>query len=214
MRRDVTHVVEQGESIESLARDYNLSWQSLWDHPRNRALRERRQDPHVLAPGDQVYIPESGGSRTAAARTGQVNRFTLRRAVSRLHLVLRVQGQVLADTPYALEVGDLLLEGRSGPDGSIRHEIPANLGSGRIRVGTGFSAIVMPLHLRSVDPLSTLSGVQGRLRNLGYPVREVTGTLDAATRAALARFRADQGLPPGEEVDAGVESALRTAYGH
>lgn len=68
--------------------------------------------------------------------------------------------------------------------------------------------------LRHLHPLDTVSGVQGRLKNLGYPVDTLNGELDGKTRAALRRFRADQHLSEGDELDDALMSALQRVYGH
>jgi len=47
-------------------------------------------------------------------------------------------------------------------------------------------------------------------------VPAVNGKLDAATRAALERFRADQKLPASRngEIDGELSAALKRVYGH
>ena len=52
------HVVRQGECIESIAHDHGLFWPTVWNHPKNRELRQRCAAPNVLAPGDTVAVPE------------------------------------------------------------------------------------------------------------------------------------------------------------
>lgn len=62
------HTVRQGECINSLAERYGFFPDTLWDAAENKDLRELREDPNILQPGDVVHIPdltrgeESGGT--------------------------------------------------------------------------------------------------------------------------------------------------------
>src|ERR1043165_791294 len=63
------HTVMQGEYLAKIARQYGFTkWQILWDAPENKDLKQKRKNPNVLFPGDEVFIPdkelreESGGT--------------------------------------------------------------------------------------------------------------------------------------------------------
>ena len=62
-------------------RDYKLSW----DDPNNADLKKQRDDPHVLNPGDVVYIPDKG-KRVENRPTGKTHVFQ----VSDKKLMLRI----------------------------------------------------------------------------------------------------------------------------
>ena len=53
-----SHTVAEGDCLSSIAFDSGFIWQTIWWHSSNEALRERRNDPNVLYPGDVVKIPD------------------------------------------------------------------------------------------------------------------------------------------------------------
>jgi hypothetical protein len=53
------HVVEAGECLTSIARLYGfVNWRVIYDAADNAALRKLRPNPELLAPGDEVAIPD------------------------------------------------------------------------------------------------------------------------------------------------------------
>lgn len=57
-------------------------------------------------------------------------------------------------------------------------------------------------------PNALVKNVQAALRDRGYQPGTADGVLGAKTKAAIKAFRADQGLPPGDKVDADLLDAL------
>jgi hypothetical protein len=69
-----------------------------------------------------------------------------------------------------------------------------------------------PPAVRAIDDPATVSLVQGWLRNLGYTeVGPADGKIGPFTRTAIRAFRAENGLPEGEEIDQALIVALATA---
>ena len=50
------HVIQQGETIASLALQYGFFPDTIWNDSANAELKRSRQDPHVLLPGDLVTV--------------------------------------------------------------------------------------------------------------------------------------------------------------
>ena len=51
------HEVQQGETLDSIAQQYQRSPQEIWDHPQNEQVRQDRGSPDGLQPGDRLSIP-------------------------------------------------------------------------------------------------------------------------------------------------------------
>jgi hypothetical protein len=55
----IDHTVVQGEYLSKIARNYGFSdYRTIWEHPKNAALKQARQNPNVLFPGDRLFIPD------------------------------------------------------------------------------------------------------------------------------------------------------------
>jgi N-acetylmuramoyl-L-alanine amidase len=51
-------VLARGECIFTIADSSGHKWETIWDAPENKALREKRKRPGVLMPGDAVIVPD------------------------------------------------------------------------------------------------------------------------------------------------------------
>lgn len=209
------HTVRQGDYLSKIAQEYGFSdWRTIYDHPDNAELRRLRPNPNLLYPGDRIAIPEQA-EKTVDVSTGTRQRFRVRRQTNRLHVLLRDwEQQPLRNKPYVLSFRGQTIEGTTDGQGAIDHEIPANLTAAELRVD-GQS---MQLRIGALDPLDDtddggVSGVQGRLYNLGYYSGEADGYLSEETKAAILAFERDQGLPELSDVNALLKQRLREVYG-
>jgi hypothetical protein len=80
-----TYVVRAGDCMSSIAHDYGLLWDKLWNHPDNKDLKSKRKDPDVLLEGDLVIIPDIV-PRKVSLPTDARHRFVLRSAPTMLRL--------------------------------------------------------------------------------------------------------------------------------
>ena len=71
--------------------------------------------------------------------------------------------------------------------------------------------IVIDFDLSALDPIDTISGLQTRLRNIGY-FWEVTGSMDASTRSAIALFQSETGLKITGEADRKTRDMLEKEH--
>lgn len=233
------HTVQQGESVESIAHAAGHFWDTVWQHPDNAALRQLRRSPHVLLPGDVVFVPPLERKEVECA-TGKQHPFHRKGVPSRLKIRFMVDDKPFASKAYALFVdGKREKDGQTDGDGRLdepvsplarRAEVhfvadpiepaaePGNFDDHGADIIQEPRPVVTPpapqpiiytFDLRHLDPTSEISGLQGRLRHLGYPVGPADGTLDPRSVEALRAFQTEQGLEVTGELDDATQDKLR-----
>src|SRR3712207_2433849 len=93
------HTITQGESVESVAYAAGHLWQTVWEHSENAKLRELRKSPHVLRPGDVVFVPPIR-RREEDAATGQTHKYQHKGIPSKLEVRFLVDGEPRANAQY------------------------------------------------------------------------------------------------------------------
>jgi len=194
-----TYTISQGDCLSNVADAHGFDWKSLWNHPENAALRQKRKDPNVLFPGDLLFIPELG-TKTVDKAVEQRHPFVLKNSPVTLKVRLLDGDQPQAGVPYSLEVDGMLTSGKTDGNGFLTKVIPAGAQNGKIEAGAGATRDVFQFQFGTVDPIEEESGLRGRLSNLGYDTTDlkaairafqekcslaVTGAMDADTRASL-----------------------------
>lgn len=205
------YTVREGDYLSSIARAHGfLDGAALYEHPANEALRNERPDPNILAPGDQVYIPTS-----KAAEHGSPTDTRLRIEVATQPDTLEVELRTWRDEPYAnapytLTVAGEVIHGDTDGDGILRYE---RLPPGVERIELQFATRQMALVIGGLDPVDTVSGIQGRLRNLCYYSGRCHGILDDATRDAISRFKRLHDLGDGPRITDALVEKLAELHG-
>jgi hypothetical protein len=204
--------VRQSDSAESIAYRHGHIIDTVWNHPRNEALRTLRRDPHVLLPGDRLFVPDRC-RKTVKAATGGVHRFRRRGVPSHLTVVLAIGQEVLANLHFELEIGGATRSGVTDAEGRISVPVMPDAPHSRLVVDPGGRNLAFELALRRLDPITETTGIQGRLRNLGYYQGDVDGLFGQFTLLSVQRFQADHGLPARGEMDEDTRERLLTAHG-
>jgi len=118
------HTVQQGESVESIAFTAGHIWETVWKHPNNAALREQRRSPHVLLPGDLVFVPPLE-PKELERPTGKQHPFHRKGVPSRLKVRFLVDDQPRASAAYALFIdGKREKDGQTDGDGLLDEPVP------------------------------------------------------------------------------------------
>jgi N-acetylmuramoyl-L-alanine amidase len=213
----ITHVVVQGECLSAIAQRYGFrNYRTLYDHPANARLRRARPNPNVLFPGDRIVIPDRT-RREHDVPTARGHQFRVHSSTKVFRVRLQASdGRALAGAPYVLELDDgSLIEGKTtAADGSIEHPVPP----ATRRVVLHVEGRVLELACGSLNPAAEtgddgVTGIQARLRNLGYDPGPVDGVLGRRTRGALALFQADAGLRITGRLDATTRQAIERDHG-
>lgn len=207
------HTAAQGESVESLAHRSGLLAETIWEHPRNASLRDDTRTVHVLRPGDRVFIPELRVKEESCA-TNARHRLVCMRRMSRLHVRFLDEDTPRADASYTVTIDDgAPLRGTTDGDGYIDHVIIALAARAVVHFDADPEDTVFELWLGGLDPVSTPSGVQQRLRNLGLFWGDESEVWDADTTRALAGFQARHGLEANGTLDGATRDALVREHG-
>jgi hypothetical protein len=204
--------VKQGECLSSIAYEGGFSWNTLWNHPENAALRRLRKNPHILFPGDEVFIPEKR-ERSESVATGQRHRFVAMGVPERLHLVLKKMGRPRANEPFTLIIDGRSFNGKTDASGTVDVAIAPNAAKAKLTIGAGDDLQVFELQLGHLDPVIEVSGAQARLNNLGFGCGAVDGILGPRTRNAIRAFQDKCGLAATGDLDEATRNKLVAEYG-
>lgn len=213
--------LQQGDCLSSIALTRGFDPKTVWDHGDNADLRERRQNPNALLPGDALFVPEIE-EKDEPAPTDTLTTFKLNVGPIRLRVRLTKHTKPRADEAYKLELfssaapgkpgtGDSTLEGQTDGDGWIDQPIPITAKSASLSLREGKE--LHELRIGHLDPHDEDTGVQGRLRGLGFYFGKIDGEVGPKTKAAIRRFQKANELTVTGELDDATASKLRDAYG-
>lgn len=206
------YVVRPGDCISSIAIQHGHFWETLWNEPANAALREARQDPNTLLPGDRVTVPPLRQKREPGAAELR-HRFRKKGQPETLRLRILEDDEPRANEPYVLDVDGDVTTGTTDPQGQVARSIRPDARRARLTVGEGGAATEYVFQLGELDPLSEISGVQARLDSLGFSCGPIDGKWGPLTRRAVEAFQAHHGLPVTGQPDESTRQKLREAYG-
>jgi N-acetylmuramoyl-L-alanine amidase len=190
------HVVKQGECLWRIATQYGFrDYRTIYNDPKNAALRKKRPNPNLLFPGDVVFVPDKLSKREPSETT-MLHRFELVGPSRVLRIVVEdLDGKKMTATPYEIQIEGKLETGVTGADGLIEKAIPMTAESGSLAIGP----YIWPLSIAHLNPLDQVgdagvSGVQARLRNMGYDPGPIDGIDGPRTKEAVRAFQEDN--PP------------------
>lgn len=159
-------------------------------------------------------IPDKVVKVFSCAR-GQTHRFVVKVPKRKLQLkLLDAADEPFANIPYRLIVGSEEFEGTTSGEGLIEHDI-------RIRESKAtlwMNGTERTLMIGYLNPLKNtedegLSGLQSRLKNLGYSVGAVNGQMSDATRGGIMAFQEDHELTVDGEVSDALFAKVEEVYG-
>ena len=186
------HTVEPGQYMETIAEKFGFrDYRIIYDDANNQDFKTKRPNPHILYPGDSVFIPDRDPSQEPAD-TDKKHKFVLKKQKIKLILYIRRNGKPFANQAYRLKVGSQTINSKTGPDGLIQHEVPIGEPLG-ILTFTGRPSYTRKLNLGFLHPITKTSGVQMRLNNLGFgcgtPGKHDTDASTLALRAFQKKYQ-------------------------
>lgn len=196
----------------NIADNYGFSWETVWNHPDNAELKQRRENPNVLFPGDVVVVPEIT-PRIEDAATDKRHIYVKKNNLAQVRLrLLDLKRRPRKNVRY-VATGDVVCDGQSDGDGYISLNVPPSAQEIKLKVTEGARTDEYTLPLGHIDPIEELSGVQHRLVNLGYSCGSEEGTLGEFTRAAIRAFQKERNLTVTGEIDDATRQALQEIHG-
>jgi N-acetylmuramoyl-L-alanine amidase len=207
----VSHIVQQGDSVASLAEQYGHFVHTIWDADNNATLKAQRRDMNVLLPGDVVWIPDV----SVVGRSCEIGKrhvFRRKGVPAALRLQLMRNGNPRADLPYRLTIGDTVLKGKTDAQGRLHVFVSPQARDATLYLGTEEERV--QLQLGAMDPEDSPSGIEKRLINLGYLTASAAESPDDGTRlrGALRQFQADRKLDITGEADAATRASLVSTH--
>src|SRR5256885_3381006 len=83
-----TYTAKQGDCLSSLAKGFGfIDYKTIYDHPENAELKQKRYNPNVLKPGDKIFIPDHD-LKEADKPTEQRHNFVLNRDKTLFRLII------------------------------------------------------------------------------------------------------------------------------
>lgn len=187
-----THVVQQGECLSGIAQVYGLAnWKVIYDASENASFREARPDPNIIHPGDRLHIPDPE-RREESGSTEQNHKFKLTRPRTLFRVrVCGLDHEPLPDARYELTVGPTIHTGQTDGDGIVEQPIDPVSTRGQLKVYLDDEKFFeWPVSVGALDPVSYLTGVQARLKNLGIDPGPIDGVMGPRTKRAVKAFQA------------------------
>lgn len=194
-------IIKQGEHVPRMAAQAGFArHEPIWQHPENDTLRSQRENPCVLLPGDQLFLPDRG-QRVEPAATEKRHEFVRLGKPLKLRVVLLdPDGTPMADTACVLRIDADATQLSTDDEGLLEQVITPDAERGRLTVRDTARGVdyEIPVQIGHLDPVCANSGQAARLANLGYDADgedPPAGTLAATPlRLAVEEFQCDQGL--------------------
>jgi len=204
--------VRQGQCLESIALDTGHFWQKLWDLPENQEIKDKRQDPNTLLPGDLLSVPPIEEKQVPGA-TEQKHTFRRKGVPSILKVQCLRLDEPLADLPYRLVIDGKHFEGQTDSEGRVEQAIPPDAKEGCLIIREDEQEYEYELELGHLDPIETITGIKARLSNLGFDPGTINDREDQGYTAALARFQEKHELEVTGEPDQDTRDKLEEIAG-
>lgn len=186
----MNYYVKQGDCIFSIAFEQGFFPDTIWNHPNNADLKKMRKDPSVLLPGDTVFVPDKQ-LKEVSKPTNEVHKFRCKNTPKILSIQIVRMNKPIRNMDYKLDIDGVVKEGKTDSEGWLKQPIAPNANLAKLILADG---VEYELSLGYLDPIDKISGIQGRLHNLGYYDGDITDELNGETKEALEIFQRSHDL--------------------
>lgn len=206
--------VQPGDCISSISKRYGMHWETVWNDPENQGLKDKRQDPNVLFPGDIVQIRKNETKQEPCAPE-EIHRFRALGQPSMLRLRLMNPDETpRANEKYKLTCGEREFEGTTDPEGKLEHPVPNLAKKAILCVGNDPKAQdQFELKIGQIDPIAEVRGAQQRLNNLGFDPGPIDGIMGPKTQAGIKAFQKREEMDETGQLDQETAAKLVEEHG-
>jgi len=202
--------VKQGDCVSSVACQFGIDARTVWNHPRNSELKNKRKSINLLLPGDVLFVPDRE-LKEISGSTESRHKFVRKGVPAKLRVRLLQKATVKADEPYTLNIDGKLIFGNTDQDGWITQVIPPDSRLAVLSLKDGREQY--RLHLGHLDPIDQTTGIQARLKSLGYYKGALNGEVSPHLAEAIRLFQKDKGINETGKANAETQEALGNEYG-
>lgn len=159
------YCVSAGEHLSQIAEENGFgSIDTITAAPENAELFAARPDPHQLAPGDVLTLPEKT-TQAVSLPVDASHRLTVKRQQLLLRLkILDYTGEPVAGESGTLVAGDAKLDVTTDADGLLEATVPRTTRTAELEL----AGVKYELEVGGLLPSSSVDGVRARLNNMGY----------------------------------------------
>lgn len=201
--------VKVGDCMASIAIDTGHFWETIWNDPDNSELKDTRKDPYVLLPGDLVTIPPIR-PKEEPGETEKRHRFVRNGAPEKLIVKFMIEDEPRANEDYVLDIDGVEQEGTTDAQGKIDVFIPPD--AKRATITFTESGDTYQLDLGRLDPITELTGVQKRLKNLGFFKGKPDGKMSPELEKAISKFQKEYEMEVTGELDETTREKIREVH--
>ena len=199
-----SYQVKQGDCIFSIAFARGFFADTIWNHPNNKDLKEKRKDPNVLMPGDTVFIPDKR-LREYSEATNQVYKYKCKNTPKQLQIQFIEYDKPVKEMEYTIKIDGVESKGKTDGEGWVKQSIKPDAKSAKLVFADGSEC---ELKLGNLDPAEEVAGTQGRLNRLGFYEGPIDGKLTDEMKEIIKLFQQSNDLKATGEVDAQTKDKL------
>lgn len=209
-----SHTVKQGECLSIIARQHGFGVDTLWNHPDNEALREKRKSPNVLYPGDVIAIPDKE-QKQLKVTPNATHQFQVKAKPPELRLRVLAGGKPVKGVPYTVAVDGVEHEPKTAKKTDGAGMVIAKVGHAAeaATVAIAKQGTTYEVTLGHLDPITEATGIEARLRQLGYHPEPVALEPESFFSLAIWLFQNNHDLVPTGAIDDATIAELKKAYG-